>query len=119
MASAPPPHARPIKARARSIPFLHPRQARPHFEEDRGSSGAPHVFDYTYDQAGRLREVRRDGVLAATYDYDANGNRLSFTGPGGTTAAGHDARTDWPSTAASMITGFRPSVASSSVRPPP
>jgi RHS repeat-associated protein len=38
---------------------------------------------FTYDSAGRLFEVRRDGVLTATYEYDLNGNRTRLTTPGG------------------------------------
>jgi RHS repeat-associated protein len=41
--------------------------------------GATHVFSYTYDVAGRLAEVRQDGLLTEAYTYDANDNRL--TGP--------------------------------------
>jgi RHS repeat-associated protein len=33
------------------------------------------TFAYEYDVAGRLARVKRDGVVAATYTYDANGNR--------------------------------------------
>jgi len=39
------------------------------------------VEEYSYDAAGRLWRVHRNGVLAATYLYDANGNRLSRTTP--------------------------------------
>jgi RHS repeat-associated protein len=49
-------------------------------------------LSYAYDPAGRLSEVRRDGVLTASYAYDPNGNRLSVTGPGGTTTATYDAQ---------------------------
>jgi len=34
------------------------------------------LFEFDYDAAGRLREVRRDGVAAESYQYGANGNRL-------------------------------------------
>jgi RHS repeat-associated protein len=54
--------------------------------------GATRVSSYTYDLAGRLAEVRVDGAPAASYAYDANGNRASFTGPGGTLAATYDAQ---------------------------
>ncbi|WP_442939872.1 RHS repeat domain-containing protein [Nitrospina gracilis] len=40
-------------------------------------NGVTHVFDYTYDTAGRLHEVFKDSVLQNTYTYDANGNRLN------------------------------------------
>lgn len=38
-----------------------------------------HAYDYAYDAAGRLREVKTDGVVTATYAYDANGNRQPGT----------------------------------------
>ncbi len=37
------------------------------------------VFQYDYDQAGRLHEVRRDGTTISLYDYDDNSNRVAFT----------------------------------------
>ncbi|MCF8723755.1 RHS repeat-associated protein [Nitrospina gracilis] len=40
-------------------------------------NGVTHVYDYTYDTAGRLHEVFKDSVLQNTYTYDANGNRLN------------------------------------------
>ena len=45
--------------------------------------GATAVFSYTYDVAGRLAGVYRDGAALNAYTYDDNGNRLSTTGPGG------------------------------------
>ena len=39
--------------------------------------GVTHVFDYIYDTAGRLEEVKEDNVVKATYTYDSNGNRLN------------------------------------------
>ncbi|MCC8998078.1 MAG: RHS repeat protein [Candidatus Contendobacter sp.] len=59
-------------------------------EETRG--GATHAYDYGYDPAGRLVEVKKDGVAQATYGYDANGNRLSKTGPGGNETGSYDAQ---------------------------
>ncbi|WP_437957916.1 DNRLRE domain-containing protein [Sorangium sp. So ce119] len=52
--------------------------------------GETHSYDYDYDLAGRLTDVFRDGVLAAHYDYDANGNRLARTSPGGTEGGTYD-----------------------------
>ncbi|MEZ4682084.1 MAG: RHS repeat-associated core domain-containing protein [Caldilineaceae bacterium] len=43
--------------------------------------GATTTYAYAYDAVGRLIEVKRNGVVAESYSYDANGNRL--TGPGG------------------------------------
>ena len=34
-----------------------------------------HTFDYMYNDAGYLVEVKRDGAITATYTYDLNGNR--------------------------------------------
>ena len=39
--------------------------------------GVTHVFDYTYDTAGRLSDVDRDSLPFASYTYDTNGNRLN------------------------------------------
>ncbi len=50
------------------------------------------IFDYSYDSAGRLVEVARDGVVAAIYTYDGNGNRLTRTDAGGTITAATDAQ---------------------------
>ena len=48
------------------------------------------VYGYTYDLAGRLTEVRENGVLVRSYTYDANGNRLSKTTLTETTTADYD-----------------------------
>ncbi|MBI2571652.1 MAG: RHS repeat-associated core domain-containing protein, partial [Candidatus Schekmanbacteria bacterium] len=45
---------------------------------------------YAYDEAGRLAAVTEDGAPAASWTYDANGNRTSETTPGGTIAASYD-----------------------------
>jgi YD repeat-containing protein len=34
------------------------------------------TYDYLYDLAGRLQEVKKNGSVTATYNYDTNGNRL-------------------------------------------
>src|SRR4029077_9897776 len=44
--------------------------------------GAPDTYDYTYDTAGRLTQVKKNNVVSATYTYDSNSNRLSYTGGG-------------------------------------
>jgi RHS repeat-associated protein len=42
--------------------------------------GVQHTEDYTYDTAGRLTGVKRDGNAAITYGYDQNGNRTAVNG---------------------------------------
>jgi RHS repeat-associated protein len=54
--------------------------------------GATIVWNYTYDEAGRLWQVMQNGVLTATYLYDANGNRWSVATAGGTQTASYDAQ---------------------------
>lgn len=55
-------------------------------------NGSTHVYDYTYDVVGRLTEVKQDGIKVSTYGYDANGNRISFSDPNGTTTGSYDAQ---------------------------
>jgi len=38
------------------------------------------TYDYSYDQAGRLTEIRKNSVIQASYGYDANGNRTHVNG---------------------------------------
>lgn len=45
---------------------------------------------HTYDLAGRLMEVREDGMATAVYEYDANGNRVRLTTPSGTVTGTYD-----------------------------
>jgi RHS repeat-associated protein len=54
--------------------------------------GVTATSDYTYDPDGRLIRVTKDGVVVAAYTYDGNGNRLSYTGPGGTGTGTYDAQ---------------------------
>lgn len=49
-------------------------------------------YDYAYDVANRLREVRTNGLLAAAYTYDLNGNRLSRTNDSQIAAYSYDDR---------------------------
>lgn len=51
-------------------------------------SGESHTYGYTYDLAGRLIQVSRDGIVTANYTYDSNGNRL--TGPKASNVAAYD-----------------------------
>ncbi|MCC6965825.1 MAG: hypothetical protein IT391_06020, partial [Nitrospira sp.] len=55
-------------------------------------SGTTTTYDYSYDQAGRLQEVKTNGPVTATYNYDSNGNRLSVTTTGGTVNGTYDAQ---------------------------
>jgi RHS repeat-associated protein len=50
------------------------------------------TYDYLYDQAGRLKEVKKNGTVTATYNYDSNGNRASVVTPSGTTNGTYDAQ---------------------------
>ena len=53
-------------------------------------SGTTTLYEYDYDLAGRLMFVSQNGSTIATYSYDSNGNRLSYTGPGGTVTGSYD-----------------------------
>ncbi|HUU01400.1 MAG TPA: RHS repeat-associated core domain-containing protein [Myxococcota bacterium] len=50
--------------------------------------GVPVVYEYIYDQAGRLHEVKKDGLTTSIYDYDSNSNRISYTDKNGATITG-------------------------------
>ncbi|MBN1482472.1 hypothetical protein EH223_10545 [candidate division KSB1 bacterium] len=55
--------------------------------------GMTTTFNFVYDAAGRLANVRHDGILVADYTYDDNANRLSFTdSEGGTINGTYDAQ---------------------------
>ena len=41
--------------------------------------GATTTYDYVYDTAGRLSEVKTNGAATASYSYDTNGNRSGGT----------------------------------------
>jgi RHS repeat-associated protein len=53
-------------------------------------AGLTSVTDYGYDLAGRLETVSIDGVLIASYAYDANSNRRQITSTAGVVAATFD-----------------------------
>ena len=53
-------------------------------------SGLTDTYDYTYDLAGRLAEVKKNSVTIAAYTYDSNGNRLSVTSSGGAINGSYD-----------------------------
>ena len=54
--------------------------------------GATTTTAYVYDAIGQLVEVKQNGNVTATYTYDANGNRLSKTGPGLNETGTYDAQ---------------------------
>src|SRR5205085_1894557 len=54
--------------------------------------GQSTTYKYAYDSAGRLTDVTTNGKATAHYEYDANGNRLTYTAPSGTVKASYDAQ---------------------------
>ncbi len=52
--------------------------------------GSTEVFEYIYDEAGRLREVSRNGVAISEYAYDANSNRTAHVSASGSITATYD-----------------------------
>ena len=59
---------------------------------ERRQNGFNEDLHYEYDDRGRLIEVWRGGALESSYTYDANSNRLSYTGPLGNAAGTYDQR---------------------------
>ncbi len=55
-------------------------------------SSATAIYSYDYDLSGRLSVARINGTPVATYTYDSNGNRLSYTNSGGTANGSYDAQ---------------------------
>lgn len=56
------------------------------------NAGVTHTYTYTYDLAGRLAEVKKDGVVVGSYTYDTNGNRTRYQGQRGSASAIYDAQ---------------------------
>ncbi|MCJ7738312.1 MAG: hypothetical protein MUQ10_13540, partial [Anaerolineae bacterium] len=52
--------------------------------------GVMDVYGYSYDLAGRLKQINKNNTTIASYTYDSTDNRLSLTGPGGTTNGIYD-----------------------------
>lgn len=52
--------------------------------------GTTTTYDYRYDTAGRLYQVKHNGSVVRTYWYDSNGNRLSVIDGAGTIAGTYD-----------------------------
>ena len=47
------------------------------------------TYNYTYDDNGKLTQVKKDNIIVESYTYDNNGNRLSSTVNGITTTASY------------------------------
>jgi RHS repeat-associated protein len=54
--------------------------------------GVTAAYDYGYDAANRLAEVKKDGAVVRSWTYDAAGNRTSATERGATVSATYDAQ---------------------------
>jgi len=54
--------------------------------------GVTDTYAYTYDTAGRLTDVTKNGASIGAYTYDQNGNRLTYTGQRGASAGTYDAQ---------------------------
>ena len=52
--------------------------------------GTTNLYLYSYDAAGRLATVIRNGAQIASYSYDANGNRTNTSDSRGTFAGSYD-----------------------------
>ena len=61
-------------------------------EKTEKKEGVTTTFSYSYDLAGRLTEVLKDGLAEEYYEYDLNGNRTLATVRGETTTATYDAQ---------------------------
>ncbi len=55
-------------------------------------SGVSDVYSYTYDLAGQLTAVYKNGLAMEAYTYDANGNRLNAVTSSGGVAGVYDAQ---------------------------
>ncbi len=54
--------------------------------------GTTHVWGYTFDPAGRLTDVTKDGSFFSHYGYDADDNRTTYTNTGATVNPTYDAQ---------------------------
>ncbi len=52
-------------------------------------NGTSNTYNYTFDNMGRLTQVKKDDVVVESYTYDNNGNRVSATVNGTTTTASY------------------------------
>jgi RHS repeat-associated protein len=56
------------------------------------AAGKRNAYLYTYDDAGRLTGVKKNGATSSAYTYDSNSNRLTATTSSGTVSATYDAQ---------------------------
>jgi RHS repeat-associated protein len=54
--------------------------------------GKKNIFAYSYDAAGRLTGVKKNGVSFSSYVYDSNSNRVTATTSSGTVTGAYDAQ---------------------------
>jgi YD repeat-containing protein len=54
--------------------------------------GGTSVYEYAYDDGGRLVRADKDGALLGAYNYDANDNRLGYDGTFGPASGTYDAQ---------------------------
>jgi YD repeat-containing protein len=54
--------------------------------------GVTDTYAYTYDTAGRLTDVTKNGASVGAYTFDQNGNRLTYTGQSGAKSGTYDAQ---------------------------
>jgi len=54
--------------------------------------GVTDTYAYTYDTAGRLTDVTKNGASVGAYTYDQNGNRLTYAGQRGAFSGTYDAQ---------------------------
>jgi RHS repeat-associated protein len=52
--------------------------------------GVTTIYEYEYDDAGRLKQVKENSAITAKYFYDDNSNRLSYTGSTGVVKGMYD-----------------------------
>jgi RHS repeat-associated protein len=57
------------------VAYTYDKLSRIVTKSEANNGGATTAWGYGYDLAGRLTTVTKDGAMASTYAYDANGNR--------------------------------------------
>ncbi len=83
-------------ASASGVPIFTVKYARDDLgritEKTETLGGVTDVYDYAYDVAGRLSEVKQNSASVASFTYDLNGNRLTSSDATGTFTAAYDAQ---------------------------